>query len=114
VDLSFLIVPQNHLVLHVKAVLDADFASVILERIVVSHSHVSKSDDSFELSKIKIGFLVQLLYNRIWDYPTQFEDVFGSVILSTTLFDQWWSISEIETVSLTEWTTFLEQHEAKL
>jgi hypothetical protein len=106
----YLIEPTPPLVERVRAALDANFASVILERVVISKRHVAghlAEADEAHLIALKLALLSLLKIDRIWDTPAQFEQVFGSTELSAELFDRWWTLTEIEYVSFEEWERFV-------
>ncbi len=108
----YLIEPTARLTEQLNAALEANFALVLLERIVVAKSHQSSLNIELEqanITEIKIAFLARLLIDRVWDYATQFTDLFGSSELSTELFDRWWVLSEIECESFLDWKGFVAQ-----
>jgi hypothetical protein len=106
----YLIEPTPPLVERVEATLDEDVASVILEWVVVSKRHIAghgSEADEANLISLKLAFLSLLKIDRIWDTPTQFEEVFGSAELSPELFDRWWMLTEVEYVPFEEWDQFV-------
>ena len=101
--------PTAQLAERVHAALDSDFASVILERVVVAKQHIALRDDDANAVALKLAFLSLLRVDRIWDTPTQFAEVFGSADLSPELFDRWWTLSEVECVRFEDWEPFVGQ-----
>jgi hypothetical protein len=105
----YLVEPTPQLVERVRAVLDADFASVILERVVVAKRHIALHGDDANAVALKLAFLSLLRIDRIWDTPTQFEEVFGSATLAPELFDRWWTLTEVEFALFEDWEPFVGQ-----
>jgi hypothetical protein len=108
----YLIEPTPPLITRLQSALEESFASVLLERLVVAKSHQSSLNTVLEqanITEIKLAFLARLLIDRVWDFATQFEDLFGSQELSTSLFDRWWTLSEIECESFSDWAGFVTQ-----
>jgi hypothetical protein len=108
----YLIEPTPLLITRLQSALEEFFASMLLERIVVAKSHQSSLSIELEqanITEIKLAFLARLLIDRVWDFATQFEDLFGSPDLSVTLFDRWWTLSEIEYESFSDWEGFVTQ-----
>lgn len=108
IDHHYLVEPTPQLVERVRAALDADFASVILERVVVAKRHVALhgTDDPNAIA-LKLAFLSLLRVDRIWDTPTQFEELFGSAAICPELFDRWWTLTEVEFAHFEEWEQFV-------
>lgn len=110
IDYHYLVEPTPELAVRVRAALDDDFASVILERVVVSKLHVamhSAQADEANAVALKLAFLSLLRVDRFWDTPTQFEEVFGSATLSPELFDRWWTLTEVEFALFADWEQFV-------
>jgi hypothetical protein len=113
----YLIEPTPQLITRLQSALEDSFATVLLERIVVAKLHQSSLKDELErtnITEIKLAFLARLLIDRVWDSATQFEGLFGSSELSTTLFDRWWTLSEIECESFSDWAGFVIQAQAQI
>jgi hypothetical protein len=108
----YLIEPKPNLVARAKTMLDADFAHVFLERIVVAKSHVGTKNDQLEqahMAILKQGFLARSKNDWSWDSPTQFAELLEASELTTALFDRWWQCSEIEYASFDEWQQFIDR-----
>lgn len=108
IDHYYLIEPRPQLAERVRTTLDANFASVVLERVVVAKEHNGPHvvDDAHAVT-LKLAFLSLLRVDRIWDTPTQFEEQFGSARLSVDLFDRWWTLAAIECARFEEWERFV-------
>jgi hypothetical protein len=108
IDHYYLIEPTPQLTELVRAALDANFATVILERVVVAKQHMAlHAADDANVVALKLAFLSLLWVDRIWDTATQFEQLFGSTSIDAELFDRWWTLTEVECVRFEEWESFV-------
>jgi hypothetical protein len=110
----YLIEPKPNLVARATAMLEANFAEVFLQRIVVSKAHQPTSNLPLEqanIAALKQGFLAKTRFDWAWDSPTQFAALLGNSDLTTALFDQWWECTEIEIEFFDHWQSFRQQAE---
>jgi hypothetical protein len=93
----YLIEPKPNLIARAQAMLEASFAELFLQRLIVAKQHQSSINSGLEranLSALRIGFLARTQFDWTWDFPAQFAELLGSSELTTALFDQWWQCSD--------------------
>ena len=95
----YLVEPAPQLIEMIRReVPDADFADVLLERLLIPKMHVAGHGmDDVNATQLKLAYLSMIRVDRVWDAPDQFQQLFGSSTLSAELFDRWWTLSEVDT-----------------
>jgi hypothetical protein len=112
VQCHYLIEPKPELVVRLEAMLDSTFSALLLQRQVVSKTHVPSLDPELEqanITSVKKGFLAKLQFDTVWDSPDQFGQLFGSTFISPDLFDQWWRCTKVEFAFFEDWQPYLQQ-----